>query len=196
MKRIVAVLAFDGMEVLDYAGPYEVFNVAGELSGGGFDVVSVGVTPRPVGRGGFAVIPDFTLGDAPGSDVLVVPGGQGTRALLHDSGLTEWLRARAETAELLLSVCTGALLLGSAGLLVDRDATTHHDAYDELVSLSPRTSVQRGRRVVSSTDRIHTSAGISAGIDASLGVVEKLAGAELRQRVADEMEWMWQDRAE
>ena len=126
----------------------------------------------------------------------LVPGGHGTRALLHDSRLTEWLRARAETAELLLSVCTGALLLGSAGLLVDRDATTHHDAYDELVSLSPRTSVQRGRRVVPSTDRIHTSAGISAGIDASLGVVEKLAGAELRQRVADEMEWMWQDRAE
>jgi len=193
---IVAILAFDDMEVLDYAGPYEVFNVAGELSAGSFDVLSVGVTGRPVGRGGFAVVPDFTLEDAPPSDILVVPGGRGTRGLLGDARVIAWLQSRSASTEMLLSVCTGALLLGAAGLLVDRDATTHHDAVDELAAISPRTTVRRGRRMVASTDRIRTSAGVSAGIDASLGVVEELAGPELRWRVAQEMEWMWPDRVD
>ena len=193
-QRTVAVLAFDDMEVLDYAGPYEVFNVAGELSEGSFKVVSVGVTDRPVGRGGFAVIPDFTLEEAPLTDVLVVPGGQGTRRLVHDPRLTAWLRTRSESADLVLSVCTGALLIASAGLLVNCHATTHHGAYDELASVSPRTTVQRGPRVVASTEHIRTSAGVSAGIDASLNVVEELAGPDLRLRVVEEMEWMWPDR--
>jgi transcriptional regulator GlxA family with amidase domain len=107
----------------------------------------------------------------------------------------DWLRARARSGELLLSVCTGALLLAAAGLLVDRRATTHHDAYDELTSLSPRTKLVTGRRVVSASARLRTSAGISAGIHAALGVVEELAGADLRQGVADEMEWMWEDQS-
>ena len=80
MTATVAILAFDGMEVLDYAGPYEVFNVAGELSGGLFSVISVGVTATPVGRGGFAVLPSCVLEEAPSFDILVVPGGQGTQS--------------------------------------------------------------------------------------------------------------------
>lgn len=192
--RTVAILAFDDMEVLDYAGPYEVFNVAGELGEGApFSVFSVGLTGAPaVGRGGFTVQPTYSLDDAPLSDVLVVPGGAGTRPLLHDDRLIAWLRERASEVELLLSVCTGALLLGAAGLLERQSATTHHDAFDELAALSPTTTVVRGQRFVRSSERIVTSAGVSAGVDASLHVVQQLTGHETRDRTVAEMEWMWQ----
>ncbi len=193
-QRSVAILAFDDVEVLDFAGPYEVFNVAGELGEGApFSVFSVGLTRAPaVGRGGFTVLPTYSLDDAPPPDVLVVPGGAGTRRLLDDERLLGWLRERAAEVEILLSVCTGALLLGAAGLLQGRPATTHHDAYDELATLSPTTQVVRGQRFVRSSDRVVTSAGVSAGVDASLHVVQLLTGQETRDRAVTEMEWMWQ----
>jgi len=192
--RTVAILAFDDMEVLDFAGPYEVFNVAGELGEGSpFSVFSVGLTGAPVvGRGGFTVLPTHPLADAPPPDVLVVPGGAGTRPLLHDERLLAWLRDRAAEVELLLSVCTGALLLAQAGLLERRRATTHHDAFDELAAISPTTHVVRGQRFVRSAETILTSAGVSAGVDLSLHAVQLLAGPETRDRTAAEMEWMWQ----
>jgi transcriptional regulator GlxA family with amidase domain len=191
--RTVAILAFDDMEVLDFAGPYEVFNVAGELGEGSpFTVFSVGLTEAPaVGRGGFTVTPTYSLDDAPPPDVLVVPGGAGTRPLLADERLLAWLRERAAEVEVLLSVCTGALLLGAAGLLERRSATTHHDAFEELAALSPTTQVVRGQRFVRSGERIVTSAGVSAGVDASLYVVQHLTGRETRERTVSEMEWMW-----
>lgn len=195
MTQTVQILAFDAMEVLDYAGPYEVFTVAGQRSGDErFRVASVGVTPRPVGRGGFAVVPDFTLEDAPAADILVVPGGRGTRSLVQDERVLGWLRGRTADASLLLTVCTGALVAGAAGLLAGLEATTHHHAFDELAALSPTTAIVAGRRFVRASDRIRTSAGVSAGIDLSLAIVEELAGAELRAAVEDEMEWQWGDR--
>ncbi|MCB0879078.1 MAG: DJ-1/PfpI family protein [Thermoleophilia bacterium] len=192
--RTVAILAFDDMEVLDFAGPYEVFNVAGELGEGNpFQVFSVGLTGAPaVGRGGFTVLPTYSLDDAPPPDLLVLPGGAGTRPLVHDERLVDWIRDRAAEVELLLSVCTGALLLGAAGLLERRTATTHHDAYDELAAVSPTTKVVRGQRFVRSSDTVLTSAGVSAGVDLALHVVQLLAGQETRDRTAAEMEWMWQ----
>jgi transcriptional regulator GlxA family with amidase domain len=193
-QRTVAILAFDDMEVLDYAGPYEVFNVAGELGEGApFSVFSVGITGEPaVGRGGFTVLPTYALADAPIPDLVVVPGGAGTRRLLDDDRVLGWVRDRAAEVELLLSVCTGALMLGAAGLLEGRSATTHHDAYDELAALSPTTKVVRGQRFVRSSDTILTSAGVSAGVDLALHVVQLLAGRETRDRAVTEMEWMWQ----
>jgi transcriptional regulator GlxA family with amidase domain len=192
--RTVAILAFDDMEVLDFAGPYEVFNVAGELGEGGpFSVFSVGLTDAPVvGRGGFTVLPTHSLDDAPPPDILVVPGGAGTRPLLHDERLIAWIKERAAEVELLLSVCTGALLLAQAGLLERRRATTHHDAFDELAAISPTTHVVRGQRFVRSAETILTSAGVSAGVDLSLHVVQLLAGPDTRDRTMVEMEWMWQ----
>jgi len=192
--RTVQIVAFDGMEVLDYAGPYEVFNVAGELSDGAFRVRSVGVTAEPVGRGGFRVVPDFTLEDAPAADILVFPGGRGTRALVHDERVTAWLRQRATDASLLLTVCTGALVAAGAGLLDELEATTHHGAFDELAAIAPSAIVRRGPRFVRASAGVRTSAGVSAGTDLALAVVEELAGAELRAAVEDEMEWMWPDR--
>lgn len=193
-QRTVAILAFDDMEVLDFAGPYEVFNVAGELGEGSpFSVFSVGVTGEAVvGRGGFTVLPTYALADAPIPDLVVVPGGFGSRALAKDDRVLDWVRERAAEVELLLSVCTGALVLGAAGLLAGRPATTHHDTYDDLAALSPTTNVIRGQRFVRSSDNILTSAGVSAGIDLSLHVVQLLAGQETRDRTVAEMEWMWQ----
>lgn len=191
--RTVAILAFDDMEVLDYAGPYEVFNVAGELTDpSAFRVFSVGLADRPaVGRGGFAVLPTYSLDTAPPPDLLVVPGGAGTRALLKDEALLEWLRERAAEVELLMSVCTGSLVLAAAGLLQRRRATTHHTAYAELAALDETLHVEQGPRFVRSAERIWTSAGVSAGIDLSLRVVEDLAGPAARDAVVEEMEWMW-----
>lgn len=191
--RTVAILAFDDMEVLDFAGPYEVFNVAGELGvGAPFEVFSVGITHAPaVGRGGFAVLPTYSLDEAPPSDLLVVPGGAGTRPLLDDERLLAWLRERAGEVELLVSVCTGALLLGAAGLLEGSPATTHHDAFDELATLSPSTEVVRGQRFVRSTDTILTSAGVSAGVDCALHAVGLLTDQDTVDVTVAEMEWGW-----
>jgi transcriptional regulator GlxA family with amidase domain len=157
-------------------------------------VASVGATSRPVGRGGFAVIPDFTLADAPVADILVVPGGRGTRVLQHDEALLAWVRERTAAASLLITVCTGALIAASAGLLDGLSATTHHGAFDELAAASPTTTVIRGRRFVRSSDRIRTSAGVSAGTDLALAIVAELAGQTVHDAVVAEMEWRCDDR--
>lgn len=190
--RTVAILAFDDMEVLDFAGPYEVFNVAGELGEGRpFEVVTVGLTGEPaIGRGGFTVLPDHRLADCPPVEVLVVPGGAGTRALVDHEELITFLRERYDAVELLMSVCTGSMLLARAGLLAGRSATTHHTAYDELAALDPSVVVERGPRFVHSAERLWTSAGVSAGVDLALEVVERLAGPAAREVTVAEMEWL------
>jgi len=193
----VAILAFDEMEVLDFAGPYEVFTVAGSVtSPRAFEVTTVGLTREPVaGRGGFTVIPDHDLDSLGDVDILVVPGGAGTRPLMQDERLIAWLRERAAATPLTLSVCTGALLLATAGLVDGLPATTHHGAIGELAAASPTTVIEAGRRFVRSSDRIRTSGGVSAGIDLALAVVEELAGDDVRDDVVEEMEWLWGEEA-
>jgi len=191
--RTVGILAFDQMEVLDYAGPYEVFNVAGEMAPDTeFAVTSIGVSPGPVtGRGGFTVVPQTSIGEASTPEVLIVPGGAGTRALLRDLTVLDWVRNAASSADLTVSVCTGALVLAAAGLLDGRPATTHHGAFDELAAISPSIQIVPGERFVQSAERVWTSGGISAGIDVSLHLVGLLAGHSTRDLVVAEMEWGW-----
>ena len=192
VTRQVQILAFDGMEVLDYAGPYEVFNVAGEqTSPAAFQVQTVGVSPRPAGRGGFEVVPVCQYPEAPPGDILVIPGGRGTRPLMRDQALLAWIAGRAAGAELVMTVCTGALLAAAAGLLDGLAATTHHGAFGELERAAPTATVVRGVRFVRSAPRLYTSAGVSAGVDLALHVVEELAGGEARAATEAEMEWMW-----
>ena len=196
--RNVAILIFDDIELLDFAGPHEVFTVAGELnSPSPFYVYEVAKSTAPVvARGRLLITPRYSFDACPEPDILIIPGGFGVRPLLKDTGLINWITEKAKTVELLLSVCTGALLLAKAGLLHAKQATTHHDAFAHLAELSPSTEIVRDRRFVESSEGIVTSGGISAGIDMSLHVVERLLGPAAKAVVVEEMEYgpHWKDK--
>ena len=188
--RTVGIFIFDNVEVLDFAGPYEVFSRTRLESGlesrlsddnAPFRVFTVARSNEPVvATGGLRVVPDHSFADAPKIDILVVPGGFGTRPLLEDQEVLDWIRARDGETELTTSVCTGSLLLARIGLLAGRRATTHWAALDILQSMHEPDKVERRLRVVE--DGVITSAGVASGIDMAFLVVERLHG----QRVADE----------
>ena len=190
--RNVAILIFDEVEVLDFCGPFEVFSVTGRRDNSNpFDVYTVAEKPGPVhARNQLSVNPRYTIDDCPNTDILVVPGGFGTRREMNNTALTGWIKSRSSDAELVLSVCTGALLLAKAGLLEGLSATTHHRAFDLLEEVAPNTSVERDKRIVDN-GRIVLSAGISAGIDMSLCVVSKLLGEDTAKETARYMEYDW-----
>jgi transcriptional regulator GlxA family with amidase domain len=189
MKRNVAILLFDDVEVLDFAGPFEVFAVTEELRGDTFNVFTVAENVGTIrARHGLKIVPHYTLENCPAPQLLIVPGGSGTRPLLHKTAMQEWIRQRAAKAELTMSVCTGALVLAKAGLLDGLRATTHHSCFDLLRELAPRTEIIATERFVDN-GRILTAAGISAGIDCALHAVERLLGADAAAATADYMEY-------
>jgi transcriptional regulator GlxA family with amidase domain len=190
MKRNVALLLFDDVEVLDFAGPLEVFAVANALHGGAlFNVFTFAVSPGTIRtRAGLKVVPDFTVESCPPPHVLIVPGGDGTRALLGRASLLEWLRHKSRTAEIVMSVCTGALVLGQAGLLDGLRATTHHASFARLRQVAPTADVIENERYVDN-GRIVTAGGIAAGIDCALHVIERLAGRESAEATARHLEY-------
>jgi transcriptional regulator GlxA family with amidase domain len=190
MRKNVAILIFDGVEVLDFAGPYEVFAVADELrSHEVFRVSTVAPLPGTVrANNGLKVIPDYTLEDCPTPHVLIVPGGAGTRALLRNPVLLEWIQIKTRTCEITMSVCTGALVLAQLGLLDGLRVTTHHNALDLLRQLAPKAIVDHGARF-HDAGMILTSAGISAGIDCSLHLVGRLLGDDAAAATAAYMEY-------
>lgn len=194
MKNVVIVL-FDDVEVLDFCGPFEVFSVAKSEDGSKpFNVVTV-AQDRPVtARNGLSVNPTYLLDDAPPFSILIVPGGQGTRREMHNASLIAWIKERSQAVEMIVSVCTGALLLGKAGFLDGLDVTTHHDALDLLRESAPNANVHANKRFID-TGRIATSAGISAGIDLSLHLVARFAGTEAARRTAEHMEYDWQNKS-
>jgi transcriptional regulator GlxA family with amidase domain len=191
--RNLAILSFEDVEVLACCGPFEVFSVASRFTEPpAFNVFTVAEKPGPVlTRGGLSVNPHHRLSDCPRPDLLLVPGGQGTRGEMHNAVLTDWVKARSQEAELVLSVCTGALLLAKAGLLDGLEATTHHGAIDLLREVAPKTTVHADRRFVDN-GRVVCSAGIAAGIDMSLHVVSRLLGREVAEKTARQMEYPWQ----
>jgi transcriptional regulator GlxA family with amidase domain len=190
--RNVAIFIFDEVEVLDFCGPFEVFSVTGRRDGlEPFQVRLVAEEMRPViARNNFSVNPHCTFADCPPPDVLLVPGGFGTRREMRNRAAVEWVKSAAPRAELVLSVCTGALVLAKAGLLDGLTATTHFGALDLLAEVAPNTAVDRARRFVDN-GRVITSAGISAGIDMSLHVVARLLGEEQAEETARYMEYDW-----
>jgi transcriptional regulator GlxA family with amidase domain len=191
--RNLAILIFEDVEVLDFCGPFEVFSVANAFTDPpAFHVFTVAERPGPVlTRGGLSVNPLHRLADCPRPDLLLVPGGQGTRREMNNAVLTDWIKARSQEAELVLSVCTGALLLAKAGLLDGLEATTHHGAIDLLRQTAPKATVHADRRFVDN-GRVVCSAGIAAGIDMSLHVVARLLGPEVAEKTARQMEYPWQ----
>lgn len=177
---LIAIALFDGAEELDFAGPWEVLAYwAREVTQREVDVVTVAASRDPITAAkGLRVLPDHTLHDVGDVDVFVMPGGQGTRALLGaDEPLHGALRAMAGRGTLLTSVCTGALVYAAAGLLKDRPATTYWSAFDELLALDPTIEPRPDDRFVDDGDVI-TSAGVSAGIDMALHLVKRLDGEQ------------------
>ena len=191
----VAILIFDEVEVLDFCGPFEVFSVAGRPGGQNpFNVYTVAQKAGPVlARNNLSVNPAYTFADCPRPDVLLVPGGYGTRREMHNEALTGWIAGQAKEVELLLSVCTGALLLAKAGLLEGLSATTHHGAFGLLKEVAPNTAVLESERVVDN-GKVILSAGISAGIDMSLHAVGRLLGVEEAEETARYMEYDWSEK--
>src|ERR1044072_5582970 len=165
LMRNVAILIFDDVEVLDFCGPFEVFSVTGRARDQkSFEVYTVAEKAEPVlAFNGLSINPRYTLAECPPFDILIVPGGLGTRREIKNQVLIDWIKERAARAELVMSVCTGSLLLAKAGLLDGLAATTHHLAMDLLREVAPRTEVQPEKRFVDN-GRVLASAGISAGI--------------------------------
>jgi transcriptional regulator GlxA family with amidase domain len=190
MRRNVAILVFDDVEVLDFAGPFEVFAVTDELQGRqAFNVFLVAPRPGTVrARNGLKVVPDYALESCPQPHVLIVPGGQGARPLVANRVILEWIQVRSRTAEATMSVCTGAYLLGAAGMLDGLRVTTHHLGVETLRQISPKAVVDPSLRF-SDQGAVLTSAGISAGIDCSLHLVGRLLGEGAAEATASYMEY-------
>ena len=189
--RKVAILIFDEVEVLDFCGPFEVFSVAGQQESLDlFNVYTIAATSGPIlARNKLSINPSFSLDNCPKPDILVVPGGYGTRKEMHNTELVNWIGECSKNAELVLSVCTGALFLAKAGLLEGLQATTHHSALEILKKAAPNTKVVEERFV--DNGKIILSAGISAGIDMSFYVVQKLFGRARAVETAKYMEYDW-----
>lgn len=201
--RNIAILIFNDVEVLDFAGPFEVFSVTGKREGlNPFNVYTVAETSEAVlARNHLSVNPHYTIHNCPNPDIVLIPGGggidsngnpYGTRREIHNQNLLTWIQQKAAQTELLLSVCTGALLLAQAGLLDGLVATTHYGAIDELKRLAPNTEVKAKERFVDN-GKIILSAGISAGIDMSLYVVAKLLDKAQAAETAKYMEYDWRE---
>ncbi|HJW68568.1 MAG TPA: DJ-1/PfpI family protein [Candidatus Binatia bacterium] len=198
-RRRVGILVFDGVEVLDFCGPFEVFSVTRlneerrREDPSPFEVLLVAQEAGVVtAAGALKVIPDLTLDSCPALDVLVVPGGWGTRREIHNAELLDWIAQRGRQVETLTSVCTGAMLLGHAGLLDGRRATTHWRSLDWMRESFPQVTVERALHVVED-GHVLTSAGISAGIDMALRVVARYHGDAIARATARQMEYPFPD---
>lgn len=190
MSRRIAFLVFDGVEPLDVVGPFEAFYAAeDEAENPHFEIGLVAATAAPVtAAGGLVMTPRWSFADLPPLDLLLVPGGPGTRPLSTDRAMAEWIAARDRETEMTLSVCTGAQLLAAAGLLTGRKATTHWATYDWLREIEPEVELLEGARWADN-GRIVCSSGVSAGIDMALHVIGRLHGAETAARTARAIEY-------
>ena len=194
--RNLAIMIFDDVEVLDFAGPFEVFGVTRDITDGTtplFNVYTVAETDAPViARNGLSVNPAYTLKNCPKPDIFLIPGGRGTRTAINNTALIDWISTQAPQVEHVLSVCTGSLMLAQAQLLKEMEATTHHSAFDELHAVDSSIKLNRERRFVDN-GHVVTSAGISAGIDMALHIVAKLHGIEQARQTAHYMEYHWNE---
>jgi transcriptional regulator GlxA family with amidase domain len=185
--KTIGIVMFDGVEELDFVGPWEVFTMARELAGAG-EVLLVAEHDRPiVAAKGMRVLPDRTFATAPPLDVLVVPGGDGRRREVTNEAMLAYLRSARTTAKWITSVCTGAFLLHHAGLSAGKRTTTHWARIEELRAV-PGTHVVEGERFVVDGDVV-TAAGVSAGIDMALWIVGQEKDPDFARRVQKNMEY-------
>jgi putative intracellular protease/amidase len=191
-KIQVAVAISDGAVMIDFAGPWEVFSDVMLHTRGlshqqlhPFHLYTVAETAKPIRTsGGMLVTPDYTFENAPKPNIVVVPA-QG-----NDSPrMMAWIRKMSKQSDVLMSVCTGALLLAKSGILDGKNATTHHEAYSTMEHGYPKISVQKGMRYVQSDPVIFTSGGLSSGIDLALHVVELYYGREVADETVHHLEY-------
>jgi transcriptional regulator GlxA family with amidase domain len=189
---VVGILVFDEVEVLDFAGPYEVLSATHDQEGRPYvRVVVIGTDEEVRCRGGLRIRPDVTLDACPPLDALVVPGGPGAdeRTRVQDEAILPFLRRIAPATPVVASVCTGAFLLGRAGLLDGRRVTTHRDALPALRAEFPSLDVAHDK--VIDEGAVVTAAGVSSGIDLALHLLERWFGPEVRGRGAAGLDGPW-----
>ncbi|MFZ0928468.1 MAG: DJ-1/PfpI family protein [Syntrophobacteraceae bacterium] len=194
-RKRIGIIIFDDIEVLDFCGPFEVFSAARlneehrREEPYPFEVLLVAQFDRPATTtGGMKVLPDFTFDTCPPLDILVVPGGWGTRREMKNEVMLSFVVSRAAQVETVASVCTGSLILGNAGLLDGLRATTHWRSLGLMQELFPKIMVDSASHVVEQ-GKLITSAGISAGIDMALRVVGRYCGETIARSTARHMEY-------
>jgi transcriptional regulator GlxA family with amidase domain len=192
---MVGILIFDKVEVLDVAGPFEVFSATRLNEMRRFDdtspfriVLIAEILNQVSAIGGLRLTPDVTIDGCPELDLLLVPGGLGTRKEVHNARLVKWISSKASKTRLTASVCTGSSLLGKAGLLDGRNATTHWRAFDFLSSCAPKAHIKKDVQFTLDGP-IFTSAGVAAGIDLALTIVSHFFGSEIGRATARHMEY-------
>lgn len=190
----VAIVVYDGVEILDFAGPAEVFAAASSRGASGgdraFNVYLVSKTRAPIVSQGFIdVTPDYSIADSPKPDIIVLPGG-GAENVINDPEWLAWVKSSSEDADNILTVCTGAFIAGNIGLLDGHDVTTWYAAVPDLTKKFPKARVQPGRRFIDN-GKIITTAGVSAGIDGALHLVARTLGRYVADRTAEYMEYGW-----
>ncbi|MEN1786138.1 MAG: DJ-1/PfpI family protein, partial [Bacteroidota bacterium] len=190
-KKTVGIFIFTNAEVLDFAGPFEVFSVANQIHNDAlFDVRIIAKTTDPIlAVNGLSINPDHAFEDAPELDILILSGGMGASLVIKDKVSLAWVKKAVAESELTLSVCTGAAILAKLGLLHDKPYCTHHTVYPFIEKMDPTAYPQKEKRYVQSDTKLYTSAGISAGIDLSFHIVETLYGKEVATNTAHYMEY-------
>ncbi len=185
--KTIAILVFDGVEELDFVGPLEVFGTTKRLKPDTLHIFTVAPTTHEVQCvNGLKIRPDYNYQSCPAFNILLVPGGQGSRREMKNPNTLTFVKQASNSSELVASVCTGALILAAAGLLDGKQATTHWAALDELKQF-PKITVNHQRFI--EQDKIITSAGISSGIDMALHLVRQLYSPDLSRQVAHRMEY-------
>jgi transcriptional regulator GlxA family with amidase domain len=186
----VGILIFDNVEVLDFSGPFEVFNVANEINTERlFKVFNIAETEDIImAKFDYKVKPDYSINDHPEIDILVIPGGEGRKIQMNNPVITGWVKKEFDSIELLLTVCTGVFIAGKSGVLNVKQATTHHASFNEFEKTFPHIELVKNVKYVDS-GKIITAGGISAGINASLYIIDKLIGNDHGKKTAEHMEY-------
>jgi putative intracellular protease/amidase len=189
--RNLAIFIFNGVQIIDYTGPYEVLGQAWDGEQHLFNIYTVAEKPDAITTNmGMTVVPKYTFDNAPKPDVILLPGGN-VRDSMNSPKVIKWVQERADEAEYVMSVCNGAFYLGKAGLLDGKTATTYYGLIDQLRELAPKARIVTDQRFVDN-GKIITTAGLSSGIDGALHLVERIAGRGRAQEVALNMEYNWQ----
>ncbi|MEM9986394.1 MAG: DJ-1/PfpI family protein [Bacteroidota bacterium] len=190
MRHRLGIFLFNEVEVLDFAGPFEVFAVADQIHDyQHFEVFTFAQSREPIRAvNGLSVNPDYAISEVSELDILLVPGGDGSKALLQDQELMDLLAELQSKAELTASICSGARVLAKWGLLDGKPYCTHHAVYADLAKLAP-SGVPKPDLRFTGGEGVYTAAGIAAGIDLSLHLVGLLKGEEVAETTARYMEY-------